>query len=116
MKIHRTYRDSDTLGTEIREHGGGWQPGTFRSAPGYDPPFSGEWGARHARSYGAQPRDQVPPFQPVSVRDVSLPEQHNIGAVHGYARQFMRSTAHEEPARGGVALAHKNGDHPNAWL
>lgn len=33
------------------------------------------------------------PFQPVSVRDFSLSEQHNTDAAHGYARRFMPGAA-----------------------
>jgi 2-keto-4-pentenoate hydratase/2-oxohepta-3-ene-1,7-dioic acid hydratase in catechol pathway len=35
----------------------------------------------------------VLPFQPVSVRDFSLSEQHNIDAAVGYARRFMPGAA-----------------------
>jgi len=93
MKIHRVYQGDDTLQTEVQEGGGQWQPTAPRSALGYDSPFTGEWEAGHARQYGAQPGDQVLPFQPVSVRDFSLSELHNINAAHGYARRFMPRAA-----------------------
>ena len=50
-------------------------------------------GSRHARQYGARPGGLVLPFQPVSVRDFSLSEQHNIDAAAGYARRFMPGAA-----------------------
>jgi 2-keto-4-pentenoate hydratase/2-oxohepta-3-ene-1,7-dioic acid hydratase in catechol pathway len=93
MRIRRIYQDGDTLQTEVQPDGGEWQPATPRAALGYDPPFTGEWEAGHARQYGAQPGDLVLPFQPVSVRDFSLSEQHNTDAAHGYARRFMPGTA-----------------------
>jgi 2-keto-4-pentenoate hydratase/2-oxohepta-3-ene-1,7-dioic acid hydratase in catechol pathway len=62
-------------------------------ALGYDSPFTSEWEAGHARQYGAQPGDLVLPFQPMSARDFSLSEQHNIDAAHGYARRFMPGSA-----------------------
>jgi 2-keto-4-pentenoate hydratase/2-oxohepta-3-ene-1,7-dioic acid hydratase in catechol pathway len=93
MKIRRIYGGDDTLQTEIQADGGQWQPTTPRAALGYDPPFTAEWEAGHARQYGARPGDLVLPFQPVSVRDFSLSEQHNIDAAHGYARRFMPGAA-----------------------
>jgi len=93
MKIRRVYQGDDMLQTEVQEDGGRWQPATPRSALGYDSPFTGEWEAGHARQYGAQPGDLVLPFQPVSVRDFSLSEQHNTNAARGYARRFMPGAA-----------------------
>jgi 2-keto-4-pentenoate hydratase/2-oxohepta-3-ene-1,7-dioic acid hydratase in catechol pathway len=93
MKIHRVYRGDGTLQTEIQADGGDWQPAAPRTAVGYDSPFTGEWEAAHARQYGAQPGDLVLPFQPVSVRDFSLSEQHNTDAAHGYARRFRPGAA-----------------------
>jgi 2-keto-4-pentenoate hydratase/2-oxohepta-3-ene-1,7-dioic acid hydratase in catechol pathway len=93
MKIRRIYRGDDTLQTEVQADGGTWQSATPRSALGYDSPFTGEWEAGHARRYGAQPDDPVLPFQPVSVRDFSLSEQHNTDAAYGYARRFMPGAA-----------------------
>jgi len=93
MKIRRIYRGEDTIQTEIQEGGGDWRPVTPRSALGYDSPFTGEWEAGHVRQYGARPGDLVLPFQPVSVRDFSLSEQHNTDAAAGYARRFMPGAA-----------------------
>ena len=93
MKIRRVYQGDDKLQTEVQEDGGRWQPATPRSALGYDSPFTGEWEAGHARRYGAQPGDLMLPFQPVSVRDFSLSEQHNVDAAQGYARRFMPGAA-----------------------
>jgi 2-keto-4-pentenoate hydratase/2-oxohepta-3-ene-1,7-dioic acid hydratase in catechol pathway len=93
MKIRRTYRGDDTLQTEVKANGGEWRQATPRSALGYDSPFTADWEAGHARQYGAQPGDLVLPFQPVSVRDFSLSERHNIDAAHGYARRFMPGAA-----------------------
>jgi 2-keto-4-pentenoate hydratase/2-oxohepta-3-ene-1,7-dioic acid hydratase in catechol pathway len=93
MKIRRIYRGEDTIQTEVQAGGGGWRPATPRSALGYDSPFTGEWEAGHARQYGARPGDLVLPFQPVSVRDFSLSEQHNTDAAAGYARRFMPGAA-----------------------
>jgi 2-keto-4-pentenoate hydratase/2-oxohepta-3-ene-1,7-dioic acid hydratase in catechol pathway len=93
MRIRRIYQSDDTLQTEIQPDGGQWQPVTARSALGYDSPFTGEWEAGHARQYGARPGDPVLPFQPVSVRDFSLSEQHNTDAAFGYARRFMPGAA-----------------------
>jgi 2-keto-4-pentenoate hydratase/2-oxohepta-3-ene-1,7-dioic acid hydratase in catechol pathway len=93
MNIRRIYRGDHTLHTEVQAASGQWKPSTPRSALGYDSPFTAEWEAEHARGYGAQPGDPVLPFQPVSVRDFSLSEQHNIDAAHGYARRFMPGAA-----------------------
>jgi 2-keto-4-pentenoate hydratase/2-oxohepta-3-ene-1,7-dioic acid hydratase in catechol pathway len=93
MKIRRVYAGDETLQTEVQADGGDWQPATPRTALGYDPPFTGEWETGHARGYGARPRDLVLPFQPVSVRDFSLSEQHNTDAAVGYARRFMPGAA-----------------------
>lgn len=71
------------LGTEVQSDGGEWQPAIPRSALGYDPPFTGAWEAWHVRQYGAKPNERVLPFQPVSVRDFSLSEQHNTDAARG---------------------------------
>jgi hypothetical protein len=86
MKVRRVYQGDEILQTEVQADGGEWQAATPRSALGYDPPFTPEWEAGHARQYGARPGDLVLPFQPVSVRDFSPSEQHNIDAAHGYAR------------------------------
>jgi 2-keto-4-pentenoate hydratase/2-oxohepta-3-ene-1,7-dioic acid hydratase in catechol pathway len=93
MRIRRIYRDDHTLRTEVQEDGGEWRETTARSAFGYEPPFTSEWEVAHARQYGAQPGDPVLPFQPVSVRDFSLSEQHNTDAAYGYARRFMPGAA-----------------------
>jgi 2-keto-4-pentenoate hydratase/2-oxohepta-3-ene-1,7-dioic acid hydratase in catechol pathway len=93
VKIRRSYRDDDTLQTEVRAEGGDWEPAVPRSVLGYDSPFTGKWEAGHARAYGAGPGDLVLPFQPVSVRDFSLSEQHNTDAAYGYARRFMPGAA-----------------------
>jgi len=93
MKIRRIYRDDDTLQTEVEADEGEWRPATPRSALGYDSPFTAEWEAGHARHYGARPGDLVLPFQPVSVRDFSLSERHNVDAARGYARRFMPGAA-----------------------
>ncbi|MGH3207236.1 MAG: fumarylacetoacetate hydrolase family protein [Trebonia sp.] len=93
MKIRRVYLGDNTLQTEVQADGGEWRPETPRSALGYDSPFTGEWEALHAQQYGAQPGDLVLPFQPVSVRDFSLSEQHNVDAAVGYARRFMPGAA-----------------------
>jgi hypothetical protein len=68
MKIRRSYQGDDTLQTEVQAAGGDWRP-------------------------GARPGGLVLPFQPVSVRDFSLSEQHNIDAAVGYARRFMPGAA-----------------------
>jgi 2-keto-4-pentenoate hydratase/2-oxohepta-3-ene-1,7-dioic acid hydratase in catechol pathway len=93
MKIRRVYRGDDTLETQVQADEGQWQPSTPRSALGYDSPFTAAWEATRARQYGAHPGDLVLPFQPVSVRDFSLSEQHNVDAAHGYARRFMPGAA-----------------------
>jgi 2-keto-4-pentenoate hydratase/2-oxohepta-3-ene-1,7-dioic acid hydratase in catechol pathway len=94
MRIRRVYAGSDTLQTETQLAGDDdWQSATPQAALGYVSPFSPQWEARHARQYGAEPGDLVLPFQPVSVRDFSLSEQHNVDAAHGYARRFMPGAA-----------------------
>lgn len=93
MRIRRVYADGDRLQTEVQADGGDWRPAAAGSVLGYDPPFTGEWEAGHARDYGARPGDLVLPFQPVSVRDFSLSEQHNTDAAVGYARRFMPGAA-----------------------
>jgi 2-keto-4-pentenoate hydratase/2-oxohepta-3-ene-1,7-dioic acid hydratase in catechol pathway len=93
MIIRRSYRSDHRLHTEVWADRGEWRPSTPRSALGYDSPFTTEWEAEHARQYGAGPGDPVLPFQPVSVRDFSLSEQHNVDAAHGYARRFMPGAA-----------------------
>jgi 2-keto-4-pentenoate hydratase/2-oxohepta-3-ene-1,7-dioic acid hydratase in catechol pathway len=93
MKIRRVYQGDDRLQTEVQADGGEWQPTAPRAALGYDSPFTAQWEAEHARRYGARPGDLVLPFQPVSVRDFSLSEQHNVDAAHGYARRFMPGAA-----------------------
>lgn len=93
MRIRRIYRDDGTLRTEVQEKGGDWHETTARSAFGYEPPFTSDWEAAHARRYGAQADDPVLPFQPLSVRDFSLSEQHNTDAAYGYARRFRPCAA-----------------------
>jgi 2-keto-4-pentenoate hydratase/2-oxohepta-3-ene-1,7-dioic acid hydratase in catechol pathway len=94
MKIRRTYTAENALVTEVQLDGSDdWQPSSPRDALGYDSPFGEQWEIEHAHGYGAQPGDCVLPFQPLSVRDFSLSEQHNINAAHGYARRFMPGAA-----------------------
>lgn len=93
MRVRRIYRGDGVLQSEVQEEGGSWQPVTQRAALGFDSPFTGEWEAAQVRRYGARPGDAVLPFQPISVRDFSLSEQHNVDAAFGYARRFMPGAA-----------------------
>lgn len=95
MEFRRILSSDSTLRTEARRsRDDAWQPSTPQAAFDFDPPFSDRWEAEHARQYGAQPGDgPVLPFQPLSVRDFSLSEQHNVNAGKGYAARFMPGVA-----------------------
>jgi hypothetical protein len=94
MEIRRTQHSDGTLRTEARAtRNDAWRPTTARSALGFDSPFSDQWETEHARLHGARPGGPVLPFQPLSVRDFSLSEQHNLNAGKGYASRFMPGVA-----------------------
>jgi 2-keto-4-pentenoate hydratase/2-oxohepta-3-ene-1,7-dioic acid hydratase in catechol pathway len=94
MKIRRRYSDHETLETETLPDGQhDWEPASPAVALGYDPPLSQAWEAGHVRRLGAQPGDAILPFQPLSVRDFSVSEEHNTNAARGYARRFMPGAA-----------------------
>jgi 2-keto-4-pentenoate hydratase/2-oxohepta-3-ene-1,7-dioic acid hydratase in catechol pathway len=94
MEIRRVRHSDGTLRTETRPtRNDAWQPSTPQSALGFDSPFSDRWEAEHAQQHAAQPDGPALPFQPLSVRDFSLSEQHNVNAGKGYANRFMPGVA-----------------------
>jgi 2-keto-4-pentenoate hydratase/2-oxohepta-3-ene-1,7-dioic acid hydratase in catechol pathway len=93
VKIRRIYEGEDTIRAETQTESGPWRSTAPGTALGYESPFTREWEAAHVRQYGARPGDPILPFQPVSVRDFTLSEQHNVDAAHGYARRFMPGVA-----------------------
>lgn len=93
MKIRRRYTEDKTIQTEAAADGDdAWHP-TTADVLGYEPPFTGSWEREHVSDHGAEPGDLVLPLQPLSVRDFSLSEQHNLDAAWGYARRFIPGMA-----------------------
>lgn len=56
-------------------------------------PFTEEWEVAHASRLGVTPRSPWLPFEPLSIRDCSLSEKHNIDAARGLVGRFLPGVA-----------------------
>lgn len=94
MKIRRQYFSNGRIEVQaLGEPAGSWETVDHSTAFGYDSPFTQAWEVSHARLHGARDGDLVLPFQPMTLRDFSLTEEHNVDAARGYARRFMPAAA-----------------------
>ena len=89
MHIRRRLATDGTIVVETREDDrGSWQHSDQKAALGYEPAFSPAWEVAQAVAHGAGDEGAVLPFQPLSFRDFSIFEEHNVGAAHGYVARF----------------------------
>lgn len=90
-QIRRRLVAPDQLVTETSPDGTNWN--TADDALGYVSPFSREWELAQAARHAAAAGGATLPFQPLSVRDFTISEKHNIDGAKGYARRFMPRVA-----------------------
>lgn len=89
MQIRRRLAAEATLVVETRENDTGtWQRSDPNTALGYEPAFSPAWEVAQAVAHDNGDEHAVLPFQPLSFRDFSIFEGHNLNAAHGYVGRF----------------------------
>ncbi|MFH9330566.1 fumarylacetoacetate hydrolase family protein [Streptomyces althioticus] len=85
--VRRRFAAPGHIVTETSLDGATWAP--TENALGYASPFSQEWELEQLRRLRVADGDVVLPFRPLSVRDFTISEKHNIDGAKGYARRFM---------------------------
>lgn len=94
MQIRRRLARDGSIVVETREiDADPWQHSDPKTALGYEPPFSPAWEVARAAAHHVGEENLVLPFQPLTFRDFSVFEEHNIGAARGYLARFRPQVA-----------------------